>query len=124
VEAPEGILCSNSHQWVLQTNDNVCVGLTHKILEKIGDVISIELPESNTTFLKNDVFATVESVRLALELLAPVEGEIVEVNDILINSPELLNDDPYNTWIVKIRPVDFIKDSFDLIEYDDYIESF
>jgi len=68
------------------------------------------------------VFATIESVRNAYELYAPVGGRIIEVNAQLINSPELLNEDCYNNWLIKIKPDNFQGDSEGLMEYSDYID--
>ena len=119
---PEGILLSSSGEWVLEESDCVLVGLSDKKLEEMGDVVVIELPEVGANFLKDETFATVETVREADELYLPVGGEIVEINEELINSPELLNDDCFENWIVKIAPSDFSTDSEGLMEYDDYIE--
>lgn len=120
---PEGILLSSSGEWVLEESDCVLVGLCDKKLDEIGDVVVVELPEVGASFLKDEAFATVETVREADELYLPVGGEIIEVNENLINSPELLNDDCFENWIVKIAPSDFSKDSEGLMEYDDYLES-
>ena len=117
---PEGILCSKTHEWVAEENDIAVIGLTDWAVEQLGDVVFIELPEVGSSFSKEEVFATIESVKAASEIYMPVGGEIVEVNEDLINSPELINEDSYNAWLVKIKPTNFQEDSQGLMEYDDY----
>ena len=117
---PEGILCSKTHEWVLEENGEVLVGLTDWAVEQLGDVVFIELPEAASSFSKDEVFATIESVKAASEIYMPVAGEILEVNEQLINSPELINEDPYSAWLVKVKPSDYQEDAASLMEYDDY----
>lgn len=119
---PDGILCSKTHEWVLDEKDTATIGLTDWAVEQLGDVVFVELPEIGTTFSKDETFATIESVKAASEIYMPVGGEIVEVNEQLINSPELINEDCYNYWLVKIKPDDFAQDSQGLLEYNDYKE--
>lgn len=117
---PEGILCSKTHEWVLEENGEVLVGLTDWAVEQLGDVVFIELPEVASSFSKDEVFATIESVKAASEIYMPVAGEILEVNEQLINSPELINEDPYSAWLVKLKPSNYQEDAASLMEYDDY----
>ena len=123
MDIPEGILCSDTHQWILEVEDGALIGLTDWIVEQMSDIVSVELPETNSKYSKDEIFSTVESVKTALELLMPVSGEIKEVNEALINAPELINENPYDNWIVKITPDNFQKDSEILMEYDDYIDN-
>ena len=120
--APEGILCSKTNEWVLEDNNIALIGLTDKIVEQYGDIVFIELPEIDTYFSKDEIFATVESVKGAGEIYMPISGKIVEVHEQLINSPDIINESPYEAWIIKIQPDDFQNESQDLLEYDDYIE--
>ncbi len=117
---PEGILCSKTHEWVLEQDNKVTIGLTDWAIEQLGDIVFVELPEVGSNFSKDEVFATIESVKAASEIYLPVAGSIVEVNESLINSPELLNEDAFNNWLVKIEADDFINDSQGLMEYSDY----
>ena len=118
---PEGILCTKSHEYLLEGENGVyTVGLTDYAVEQLGDIVFVELPEVGSTFGKDEVFATIESVKAASEIYMPVGGEIVEVNEELINSPELINEDSYDAWLVKINPTNFQEDSQGLMEYDDY----
>ena len=117
---PDGILCSKTHEWVTQNDNETVIGLTDWAVEQLGDVVFIELPEVGSTFAKDEVFATIESVKAASEIYMPVGGEIVEINEELINSPELINEDSFNAWLVKIKPTNFQEDSQGLMEYNDY----
>ena len=119
---PDGILCSKTHEWVLDNDEYALIGLTDYAVEQLGDVVFIELPETGNTFSKDEVFATIESVKAASEIYMPVSGEIIEVNEQLINSPELINEDAFQSWLVKIKPENFKEDSEGLMDYEDYKE--
>ncbi len=119
---PDGILCSKTHEWVLEENNLATIGLTDWAVEQLGDVVFIELPEIGASFSKDEVFATIESVKAASEIYMPVSGVIEEVNEELINSPELVNDDAFSAWLVKIKPTNFQEESSGLLEYNDYID--
>ena len=119
---PEGILCSKTHEWVMEEDSQAVIGLTDWAVEQLGDIVFIELPEVGASFSKDEVFATIESVKAASEIYMPVGGEILEVNEELINSPELINEDAFNSWLVKIKPENYQEDTQGLLEYIDYNE--
>lgn len=119
----EGILCAKSHEYVAECDGVYVVGLTEYAVEQLGDVVFVELPEVGSEFAKGEVFSTVESVKAASEIYMPVGAKVVEVNDALVDSPEILNESPLeNGWLVKIECDNFASDSADLLEYDDYKE--
>lgn len=121
---PEGILCSKSHEYLLENTDgSYTVGLTDYAVEQLGDIVFIELPEIGTNFSKGEVFATVESVKAASEIYMPVSGKITEVNEKLVETPEILNESPFEDgWLIKVEAADAQADSGDLLEYEDYKE--
>ncbi len=121
---PEGILCSKSHEYLLEESDSIyTVGLTDYAVEQLGDIVFVELPETDSEFEKGEVFATVESVKAAAEIYMPVGGRIVEVNEKIVESPEILNENPYEDgWLVKIESKTAQEESGDLLEYSDYKE--
>ena len=121
---PEGILCSKSHEYLLENGDSVyTVGLTDYAVEQLGDIVFVELPEVGTEYSKGEVFATVESVKAASEIYMPVGGKIVEVNEKIVETPEILNESPFEEgWLVKIESPDALAESGDLLEYSDYKE--
>ena len=122
-KVPEGILCSNTHEWVLEEGRFCTIGLTDYAIEQLGDVVFVELPEIGSEFAKNEVFATIDSVKAASEIYMPVGGKVIEVNEELINSPEIINEDPYEKgWLIKIEPGNLADDSVGLLEYEDYKE--
>ncbi len=119
--APEGILCSKTHEWALEEGDTVTIGLTDYAIEQLGDIVFVELPEVGSEFAKNEVFATIESVKAATEIYMPIGGKVTEINEELINSPELINEDVWEKgWLIKIETNTYQEDSLGLLEYEDY----
>ncbi len=96
---------TESHEWVLDNGDGtVTMGISDHAQDLLGDVVFVELPEVGDTTEAGETFSLVESVKAASDLYAPVSGEIVEINDALEDSPEMINDSPYaDGWIVKIK---------------------
>ncbi len=121
--APEGILCAKSHEYVLESNSVYTVGLTDYAVEQLGDIVFVELPEVGASFTKGEVFSTVESVKAASEVYAPVGGTVIEINEKLVEAPETLNVSPYEEgWLIKMTSETAALDSGDLLEYADYKE--
>jgi len=119
----ESILCTKTHEYVLEQGDKYIVGITDYAIEQLGDIVFIELPETGTEFAKNEVFATIESVKAASEIYMPISGKVVEVNEEVVNSPELLNDETYeNKWLIKIESGADQVEFADLLDYSDYKE--
>ena len=119
----EGILCAKSHEYVAEKDGKYVVGLTDYAVEQLGDIVFVELPEIGSEFSKGEVFSTVESVKAASEIYMPVSGKVVEVNEKLVEQPEILNDSPFDEgWLIKIECENFSADSADLLDYDDYKE--
>ena len=121
---PEGILCTKSHEYLLDNSDSTfTVGLTDYAVEQLGDIVFVELPEVGSEFSQGEVFATVESVKAASEIYMPVGGKVIEVNEKIVETPEILNDSPYGDgWLIKIEGENISADSGDLLEYNDYKE--
>ncbi len=121
----EKILCSKSHEFLLDNGDNTfTIGLTDYAVEQLGDIVFLELPETGAEFKKGETFATVESVKAASEIYMPVSGKIIEINEEAVNSPEILNEDSYEKgWLVKVEATgDTAAEQSDLLEYNDYKE--
>lgn len=119
----EGILCSKTHEYILEQGDKYVIGLTDYAVEQLGDIVFLELPEAGAEFVKGEVFATIESVKAASEIYMPVSGKIVEINDKVVDNPEILNESPFERgWLVKIQSQSVSQDSVDLLEYNDYRE--
>ena len=119
----ENMLCTKTHEYVLEQGDTYEVGITDYAIEQLGDIVFIELPEVGATFSKNEAFATIESVKAASEIYMPISGEVVEINEEIVDSPELLNDESYeNKWFVKIKSDADQVEFADLMDYSDYKE--
>jgi len=104
---PEDLRYTKEHEWVKVEGELVRVGITDYAQEKLGEVVFVELPEVGNKFTAMAAMGTVESVKAVSEVYAPVAGEIVEVNQAVVNEPALLNRSPYEEgWLVKIRPED------------------
>tara|TARA_Y100001978_G_scaffold187495_1_gene188104 strand:+ start:1768 stop:2151 length:384 start_codon:yes stop_codon:yes gene_type:complete len=104
-EIPESLLYTSEHEWIREEDDGVLtVGVTDHAQESLGDVTFVELPDIGQCFERNAVFGVVESVKAASDLFMPVSGEIVATNQGLNDSPEKVNDDPYQEgWMIKIK---------------------
>ena len=120
----EKLLCSKSHEYLLPNDDNTyTIGLTDYAVEQLGDIVFLELPEVGSEFKKGETFAAVESVKAASEIYMPISGKIIEVNEALVDAPETLNEDVYETgWLVKIDATGDVCEQNDLMEYEDYKE--
>ena len=119
----ESMLCTKTHEYVLEKDDKYEIGITDYAIDQLGDIVFIELPEVDSEFKKNEVFATIESVKAASEIYMPISGKIVEVNEEIVNSPELLNDENYaDKWFVKIESDADQLEFADLLDYSDYKE--
>ncbi|MBE9570632.1 MAG: glycine cleavage system protein GcvH [Proteobacteria bacterium] len=104
---PDDIRYAEDHEWARLEGDRVRVGLDDYAQDQLGDIVFVELPQVGDTFEKSEVFATVESVKAVVECYLPVSGEIIAVNADLIESPQLMNESPYNDgWMVDVNPKD------------------
>jgi len=103
-EIPSELRYTKSHEWVMPEGEGtITVGVTDYAQEALGDLVFVELPESGEGLNAGDACCVVESVKAASDVYAPVNGEVVEVNEQLADSPELVNEDPYGEgWLMKI----------------------
>lgn len=115
---------TKEHEWLRVEGDLVVVGITEHAATALGDVVFVELPEVETMVAEGDEVVVIESVKAASDILAPLDGEIVEVNEKLVDNPALVNEDPTGAaWFFKIRVDDLsVIDAFmDEDEYNDLI---
>ena len=119
----ENALCTKTHEYVLEKDGIYEVGITDYAINQLGDIVFVELPETESEFSKGEVFATIESVKAASEIYMPISGKVVEINEEIVNSPELLNDENYeNKWFIKIESDADQVEMADLLDYSDYKE--
>jgi glycine cleavage system H protein len=103
-EVPDGLYYTKEHEWMRVEGDNVVIGITDHAQNALTDIVYIELPDVGQVMEEMDEFATVESVKSASPIFAPLAGEITAVNDELDDSPELMNSSPYGDgWIIKMK---------------------
>ncbi|MFF2630418.1 glycine cleavage system protein GcvH [Kitasatospora griseola] len=104
---PADLRFAESHEWArLESDGTVTVGISDHAQKALGDVVFVELATVGKVFTAGDAAGVVESVKAASEIYAPVGGTVTAVNEELNESPELLNDEPYDAWIFKLKPSD------------------
>ena len=94
---------TKDHEWIKLTGGEAEVGITDYAQRQLGDVVFVEMPAVGVTVAKGEVFGTIESVKAVSELFSPMSGEVAAVNDALTTKPDLVNSDPDNTWIIKLK---------------------
>ena len=93
------------HEWIRVEGEEGVIGISDYAQDQLSDVVYVELPEVGDKFDRGDILAVVESVKAASDVYMPVTGEVLEINDALEDSPELINDDPYGQgWLIKFKP--------------------
>ncbi len=98
---------TEEHEWLLPEEDLIVVGITEHAAEQLGDVVFVELPEVGAEVTKDEEIVVIESVKAASDILAPLDGEIVEVNEAIVDNPGLVNEDAQGgAWFFKLRPSD------------------
>ncbi|MAT88012.1 MAG: glycine cleavage system protein H [Aestuariivita sp.] len=107
---------TEEHEWLRIEDDLIVVGITEHASTQLGDIVFVELPDEGQTVSKDDETAVIESVKAASDILAPIDGEIIEVNQAIIDEPSKINEDPLGVgWFFKIKPDD-------LSQMDDYMD--
>jgi len=125
LETPENLKYTKEHEWARLEEGLVIIGITSYAQDALGEIVYVELPSEGDEITKGDPFGGVESTKSVSDLYAPLSGEVVEVNEALLDSPETINEDPYGAgWMIKVRPYDLdeLEDLMDHEEYADYIE--
>ena len=98
---------SKEHEWITVADDIATIGITKHAAELLGDIVFVELPEEGTTVSKDDEIVVIESVKAASDILAPLDGEIIEINEALADEPSKVNEDPMGeAWFFKMKPAD------------------
>ncbi len=100
---PKDLYYTESHEWVRVEDGVAYVGITDYAQDSLGEIVFIELPEENDQLTQFSEFAAIESVKAASDLNAPLSGVVLAINEELEDNPELLNEDPYENWIIKIE---------------------
>lgn len=107
MSTPKDLRYSEEHEWVKVEGEKVRVGITHFAQSELGDIVFVELPEVGDDISADEPFGSVESVKTVSELYAPISGKVVEVNEDLNDSPEFVNESPYEkAWMIVVEPAD------------------
>ena len=119
---PDGLLYTEEHEWVRVEEDRrVTIGVTDYAQKQLHEIVYVELPDVEADVEQMSVVGAVESVKAVSDLNCPVSGAVLEVNDELLDSPELINEDPYGEgWIAKLRPSDLDGDKVRLMDAESY----
>lgn len=99
----ENLMYTKDHEWVKVDGDKAYIGITDYAQDALGDIVYVELPEVDDELTKNETFGTIESVKAASDSFAPVSGTVIEVNEELEDTPDALNADPYENWILCVK---------------------
>ncbi len=101
---PESLNFDKSHNWIELVDDTIVFGITPEAISRAQQIVFLELPEQGKAYKKGEACGHLESAKWSGEIIMPVTGEIIELNEKLADSPEMLNEDAYEAWIAKIKP--------------------
>ncbi|NLD34554.1 MAG: glycine cleavage system protein GcvH [Clostridiales bacterium] len=114
---PKELRYSKSHEWVKEDGDSVVIGLTDFAQKELGDIVFINVPFVGDAVTAGASFADIESVKAVSEIISPVTGTVAEVNESLVDTPEKINEAPYEAWIVRVNE---ISDREELLSAEEY----
>jgi len=119
-EIPDELHYSKDDEWILLEDDSVTIGVTDFAQQQLGDIVYVELPSVGDPVVLGEAFGVIESVKAVSDLIAPIAGQVVAINEDLVDQPEIINEECYGTgWIIKIKPSD--ADALDsLLDADGY----
>lgn len=104
---PKKLQYTRSHEWVMEEEDYLTIGITDHAQTMLGDLVYVELPEIESILESGQECAVVESVKAAADIYSPMSCEVIEVNEAVIDNPQLVNEDPYGKgWLIRVRPHD------------------
>ena len=120
----EGLFYAESHEYVKIDGEYGYVGITDYAQHELGNVVYVDMPEVDDEVSAGEDFGAVESVKAASDLISPVSGVVVEINEALNDSPELINSDPYENWIIKVQLSDAseVENLMDAAAYKEFIK--
>lgn len=121
----EGLFYSESHEWVKVDGETAIIGISDHAQQAMGNIVYVDMPEEEDEVTADEDFGAVESVKAASDLISPVSGVVVEVNEALADAPELLNKDAYENWIIKVKMDDpeELKNLMDAATYEKFCEN-
>lgn len=123
MNVPAELKYSASHEWIRLEDGTAVIGITDYAQNALGDVVFVNLPQEGDPVSAGEAFGDVESVKAVSDLNSPVSGNVCAVNEALLDAPELLNTDPYGTWIIKVDQTGDLEELMDAAAYEAHCES-
>ena len=120
---PETLRYSKSHEWVKNEEGMVVIGLTDFAQSELGDLVFVNLPEVDDTVTAGEALGDVESVKAVSDIFSPVSGTVCEINEELLDHPELINETPYDAWLIKVKDVTDEEELITDAEYEAHCQS-
>ncbi len=115
---PKELKYTKSHEWVKEEDGIYIIGLTDFAQDALGDIVFVNLPEEGDAETAGDVFGDLESVKAVSDVYCPVSGEVTEINEELLDNPGLINESPYEAWMIKVERDGDIEELLDADAYD------
>lgn len=122
-EVKQGLLYSKSHEWVKEEDGVVLIGLTDYAQNAMGDIVFVNLPEEGDAVNIGDSFSDVESVKAVSDVYSPVSGIVSEINEEVLDSPEKINEAPYDAWLIKVKDISEKEDLMDAEAYEEFLKT-
>ena len=126
MEYPDDLKYTKEHEWARAADGRVTVGITEYAQDALGEVVYVELPRVDSEVSKEETFGVIESVKAVSDLYSPITGKVVEVNSALIDTPEMVNSEPYGDgWLIVAEPADAaeLDELMSAKEYEEFVES-
>ncbi|MDD2429510.1 MAG: glycine cleavage system protein GcvH [Eubacteriales bacterium] len=119
---PESLMYTKSHEWLHRDGDTYEIGITDYAQSELGDIVFINLPNVDDEVVSGEALADVESVKAVSDILSPVSGTVVEVNEELLDAPEKINEAPYHAWIARISSVTDVLETLTSAQYEEFLK--
>lgn len=123
MELRENLMYSKSHEWVKEEGDLYVIGITDFAQSELGDLVFVNLPEVDDEVTVEEAFADVESVKAVSDILSPVSGVVAEINEELLDAPQMINEAPYDAWFIKVADVTDKEELLTAEEYEAFVAS-
>jgi glycine cleavage system H protein len=116
------LLYSNDHEWVKLDGNKAYVGISDYAQHSLGDIVFVELPEIDAEFTSGDVFGVIESVKAASDMIIPLSGKVIDINEDIVDNPVLVNEDCYGSWmlVIEIANMEELKGLMNEEQYSEY----
>ena len=115
---PTELLYSKTHGWVMEEDGVATIGISDYAQDALGDLVFVNLPQEGDEVVAGEAFGDVESVKAVSDLICPVSGVVCAVNEELLDAPELLNNNPYGAWIIKVENITYREELLEAAEYE------